>query len=101
MRGAVAGAVDLTAVAAAADQHLTAASCTHKHPGGRRLAVLGLADITWTNATIAAILAPHACPARCGGTASSVTAKFTSAPCLPLNQNKLYRLSAKASACQR
>jgi len=88
MRGAVSGAVDLAAVAAAADQRLAAASCTHEQPGGRRLAVLGLADIAWTNATIAAILASHACPARCGGTASSVTAKFRSAPCLPLDPSK-------------
>ena len=39
LRGAGSGAVDLAAVAAAADQRLAAAPCTHEQPGGRGLAV--------------------------------------------------------------
>src|SRR6476660_2698927 len=52
-RGAVAGAIDLAAVA-------------HEQPGRRRGAGTGSADMPWTSAMIAGILTPHACPARCG-----------------------------------
>lgn len=62
----IAGAIDLPTIAAAADQHLAATARAHIEPGGYHAAIVASAAITWTNATIAAILAPHACPARCG-----------------------------------
>jgi hypothetical protein len=65
-RGAVAGAIDLAAVATTTDQRLSAAFRTHEQPGRRRGAVTGSADSPWTSAMIAGILTPHACPARCG-----------------------------------
>ena len=65
-RSAVTGAIDLAAVATATDQRLSAAFRAHEQPGRRRRAVTGSADIPWTNATFDGILAPHACPARCG-----------------------------------
>ena len=99
---AIIGAVDLTAIAAAADQRLAATSHAHKQPGRRGITAVRSANIPWTNATLAAIIASHACPARCGGTASSVTAKFRSAPCLPLLvRASLYPPCATPSACAR
>ena len=66
-RGAVAGAIDLAAVATTTtDQRLSVAFRIHEQPGRCRGAVTGSADIPWTSATIAGILTPHACPALCG-----------------------------------
>jgi len=96
--GAIIGAVDLAAVATTADQRLAAAAHAHEQPGRRGAALTGPADFPWTSATIGGILAPHACPARVWGTASSVTAKFRSAPCLPLNSGK--HLSRQKPLCQ-
>jgi hypothetical protein len=62
----IAGAIDVPSVAVAADQHLVATTGAHVEPGRCRAVIVASADITWTSATIAAILAPHACPARCG-----------------------------------
>ena len=62
---AIIGAVDLTAIAAAADQRLAAASRAHKQPSRRAITAVRPANIPWTNATLAAILASHACPAPC------------------------------------
>jgi hypothetical protein len=105
---AIAGAIDLTAIAAAADQRLAATSHAHKQPGRRGVTAVGSANIPWTNATLAAILASHACPARCRGTASSVTAKFRSAPCLPLWSEQAFTRRAQhrqpalvATTCDR
>jgi len=89
--GAVRAAVDLSAIAKAADQRRGAASRAQKKPCRRLIAavtVLGRAYEAWTSGQIGGILVPHSCPAQCGGTASSQTAKFRSAPCLPLNTGK-------------
>jgi hypothetical protein len=92
LRRAIAGAVDLAAVATATDQDLRTAPDTDEQPsrGGLGIAVTESTGVPWTTAPIVGILAPHACPARVWGTASSVTAKFRSAPCLPLDTGKPY-----------
>ena len=68
---AASGAIDLTTVAATADDHLDAAVCAQEKTRRSGLALVGSAQNRWTNATIAGILALHACPARVWGTASS------------------------------
>ncbi len=65
-QGAVTGAVDLAAVALAADQRLTAALHADEQPRRAASALLAAANLLWTYATIVGILVPHACPARCG-----------------------------------
>ena len=60
------GAVDLTPIAAAADEHLSAATAAQKEPGRRFLNPFGAAERMWTNSAMAGILPPHSCPARCG-----------------------------------
>src|ERR1700727_1609715 len=62
---AIAGAIDLTAIAAAADQRLAATPHANKQPGRHAITAVGSTNIPWTNATLAAILASHACPAPC------------------------------------
>jgi hypothetical protein len=74
---ALSGTVNLAAVAEAADHHLHAAACAEEQPRRRRLGVTWL-NIRWTYATIAGMLALHACPGTVWGTASSLTAKFRS-----------------------
>ena len=64
----------------------------------RNLVMRGPAGATWTNATIAGILALHACPARCGARRRCGTAKLGSAPCLPLRAGTLLRHSSPRQA---
>jgi hypothetical protein len=59
-----AGTVNLAAVAAAADEHLSLAADTHEQPG-RRFHRLGPAR-AWTTSAMGGILPRHACSARCG-----------------------------------
>ena len=47
------------------------------------------ANLPWTNASIAGILARHACPARCGARRRAKPPSLGSAPCLPLDTGKL------------
>ena len=75
-RGAVSGTVDLAAIAAAADQRSGCGSRRTETAGLTEPRVRGPPRATWTNATIAGILALHACPARCGARRRCGTAKF-------------------------
>jgi hypothetical protein len=59
-----AGAVDLATVAAAADQHLSAATRTHEQP--RRRFRRRRPARTWTTSAMLGIMPRHACSARCG-----------------------------------
>jgi hypothetical protein len=61
-----AGAIDLAAVATAADQRLAPTARAQKQPSWWTVSTVGAADATWTNATIEGIMPLHACPARCG-----------------------------------
>jgi len=94
-RGAVTGAIDLATIATATDQRLDPAFRAHEHPRGCHVALVGPASMMWTNATIDRIMASHACPGTVWGTASSVTAKFGSAPCLPPRQASLYPATSR------
>jgi hypothetical protein len=94
---AVADAVDLAAVATAADHSLGATIRTKKQSSRRRVTVFGPANAKWTNATIARIMSPHACPARCGARRRGETAKLGSAPCSPSTAPTLTRRTRRVS----
>jgi hypothetical protein len=79
---AIAGTINLAAVAAAANQCLGTAFRADEQPRRRGLVATGQVDTAWTVAVVGVILTPHTCPARCKGTASSGTARLRSAPCL-------------------
>jgi len=74
-RPAVTGAVNLATVTAATDQRLGTAFRA-KEQARRRGIHVGAMKAAWISAAFGVILPPHACPARCEGTASSRTAKF-------------------------
>ncbi len=78
--------IDLAAVAAAADQHLSLAADTQEQPAGR-LGSLRLVR-TWTTSVMGGILPPHTCSARCGARRRSQTSRFRSAPCLPCQSDR-------------
>ena len=81
-RATLSGAVNLAAIAAAANQRLGAAFRADEQPRRRGLLATRQVDTAWTGAVVGVILTPHACPARCEGTAPSGTARSRSAPCL-------------------
>jgi hypothetical protein len=56
-----ASAVDLAAIAAAADHHPDAATGTQEEPAGRSRCTLGAAAKAWTTAPIGGIFPRHSC----------------------------------------
>jgi len=66
---AISGAINLVAVAAAANQRLRAAFRADEQSRRRGLVAAGQMDTAWTGAVVGVILTPHACPARREGTA--------------------------------
>jgi hypothetical protein len=63
---AASGAIDLAAVAATANQRLSAASRANEQPCRWCIDMAGTTVDKWTNAAVAPILPLHTCPARCG-----------------------------------
>ena len=84
-------AVNLAAVAAAADEHLNPAPSAQEQP--RRSFHRIRCGPAWTASATGGILPRHACSARCGARRRSGTWRFRSAPCLPIG-----RLSPRHSA---
>ena len=74
-RGTAVVAVDLASVAAAADDHLIAATRAQEQAAVCGLGLPSIADKMWTNAFIGRILVLHSCPARCGARRRSKTAR--------------------------
>src|SRR5258707_1301394 len=65
--GTAAGTIDLAAIAAAADEHLSVATGTQKETGWRCVRAFGrVGPRTWTKSATSEILPPHSCSARCG-----------------------------------
>src|ERR1700686_1110117 len=62
--GTAVGTIDLAAIAAAADEHLSVATGTQKETGRRCVRPFGLR--TCTKSAASEILPPHSCSARCG-----------------------------------
>src|SRR6266849_4307213 len=59
--------IDLAAIAAAADEHLSTAMGTQKETGWRCVRAFGrVGPRTWTKSATSEILPPHSCSARCG-----------------------------------
>lgn len=92
---AIAGTVNLASVAAAANQRLGAAFRADEKPCRRGLIATGQLNTAWTVAVVGVILTPHACPARCEGTAPNGTARLRSAPCLFLMTDSLLPCHAR------
>ena len=89
--GTVSGTINLAAVAAAANQRLGPAFRADEQSRRRDLVATGQVNTAWTAAVVGVILTPHACPARCEGTAPNRTARLRSAPCLFLQKVRLLR----------
>ena len=83
------GAIDLAAVAATANQRLSAASRADEQACRRCVVMARTADDTWTNAAVAPILALHTCPARCGARRRTKLPGLSAAPCLFFTKDKL------------
>ncbi len=73
-------AVNLAAIAVAADNNLSLAARAQKQPG--RLCRRGQ-QRTWTRSATTGILPRHACSARCGARRRTETWPLRSAPCRP------------------
>ena len=91
-----AGTIDLTAVAAAANKHLSPTTDTHEQPGRRRHR-RRLAH-AWTTIVMLGIMPRHACSARCGARRRFGTWRFRSAPCLPIWQVAVAPLCPRGGA---
>ena len=86
---AAAGAIDLAAVAATANQRLSAASRANEQACRRCVDMVGTTVDRWTNAAVAPILALHTCPARCGARRRTKLPGLCAAPCLFFAKDKL------------
>ena len=82
-------AVDLPAIAAAADDDLGAAAGAQKKTARPRLGPPAGADKAWTRAFPGRIIVLHSCPARCGARRRCKTCPLCAAPCLPPKSGRL------------
>ena len=90
---AAAGAVNLAAVATAADQHLDPAASTQEQ-AGRPFHPIGLRR-AWTASAASGILPQHVCSAPCGARRRTRAWRFRSAPCLPSDRSSSAPLCAR------
>ena len=86
---AASGAIDLAAVAATANQRLSAATRADEQACRRCVVMARTPDDTWTNAAVAPILALHTCPARCRARRRTKLPGLSAAPCLFFAKDKL------------
>jgi hypothetical protein len=87
-------AVNLAAIAVAADENLSLAARAQKQPGSRRRR---WQQRTWTRSAMTGILPRHACSARCGARRRSETWPLRSAPCRPRQSARF--LTSRQSGC--
>ncbi len=95
-----AGTINLTAVAAAADQYLRLAARAQEQPGRpfRRLSQAAV----WTPSATGGIMPRHACSAPCGARRRTRAWQFRSAPCLPIGRlsSRHCALDTRPSRCE-
>src|SRR3984957_14658709 len=87
-RGAVAGAIDLAAVATTTDQRLSVAFRTHEQPGRRRGAATGSGGHPGDERHDCRNTDAACVPSTVWSTASERNRQVRSAPCLPRNTGK-------------
>jgi hypothetical protein len=87
-------AVNLAAIAVAADENLSLAARTQKQSGSRRRCGQ---QRTWTRSAMIGILPRHACSARCGARRRSETWQLRSAPCRPRQSGRFLPRTAQAA----
>src|ERR1019366_2402688 len=88
-RAATSGAIDLAAVAATANQRLSAASRANEQACRWCIDMAGTTVDRWTNAALAPILTLHTCPARCRARRRTKLPGLSAAPCLFFAKDKL------------
>ena len=80
---AITDAVDLPAIASAANDRQATAARTHEHPCRDRVVLFGPTDTLVTSPAKSATLLRHSCPGTVWRTVPKLLVRVRSAPCLP------------------